>query len=249
MIHTETTYESCDELFASYPLAVRPGADGTTTVCSMVITLRHDDGADFYLLSYDDGGTSPAYFLRPWRGETIVKIAGDVRDDVPEVVKDVVSRGVPVPEHGSIFGWRQGRTVTALVIVYADPASGSVPSWAVMPLADMEPQQWPPFTREGSFGQWFWQYVDDSSLVSLGGLIASTRDTVLWADTKTTLGSSCCVVTRDVTSPDGYTLSRGRYVYHQTLLDGVTVPSVESLLASTSVIDLAPRFAVPIADN
>ena len=110
MIHTRSVYESCDELFAAYPLAVRAGDGDTTTICSMVLMLRNDDDARFFVLSYDDGGGKPSYLLRPWRDGAVVDIADDCAV-VPDVIVDAVTQGVPIPEHGSVFGWRYGDAV------------------------------------------------------------------------------------------------------------------------------------------
>lgn len=243
MIHTRSVYESCDELFAAYPLAVRAGDGDTTTICSMVLMLRNDDDARFFVLSYDDGdGGKPSYLLRPWRDGAVVDIADDGAV-APDVIVDAVTQGVPIPEHGSVFGWRYGDAVTALILIYANRAPGAPePSWAVMPLAGIPLQQWPPFTDDRLFGRWFWDYYQGGGIVFVGELIASTRDAVFWADAKTILGSGCCVVTRDIKSPEGYTLPAGRYVYHEALQAGVPVPSLEVLLASTNIIDLAPRL-------
>jgi hypothetical protein len=111
-----------------------------------------------------------------------------------------------------------------------------------MPLAGIPLQQWPPFTDDRLFGRWFWDYYQGGGIVFLSELIAGTRDAVFWADAKTILGSGCCVVTRDIKSPEGYTLPAGRYVYHEALQAGVPVPPLEVLLASTNTIDLALRL-------
>lgn len=97
-------------------------------------------------------------------------------------------------------------------------------------------------TDECLFGDWFWEHYRAGNLVCLGGLIAETPDTVFWVDTRAILGSGCCAVARDITSPDGYTLRRGRYVYHQALRADKPMPSLGELLADTEKIDLAPRF-------
>jgi hypothetical protein len=243
MIYTRSLYESCDELFAAYPLAVRAGDGGTTTICSMVLTLRNGDDAGFFVLSYDDGGRGkPSYLLRSWSEGAVV----DITDDgvvASDVIVDAITQGVPIPVHGSVFGWRCGDAVTALILTYANWTPGAPePSWAVMPLVGISQQQWPPFTGERLFDRWFWDCYLDGSIVSLSELIAGTRDAVFWVDTKAILGSGCCAVTRDIKSSKGYTLSAGRYVYHEVLRAGQPVPSLELLLASASTIDLAPRL-------
>jgi hypothetical protein len=79
-------------------------------------------------------------------------------------------------------------------------------------------------------------------MVSLGGLIAGTTDTVFWADTEAILGWDCCVVARGIASREGYTLPRGYYVYYEALRAGKPVPPLDVLLAHSGKTDLAPRF-------
>lgn len=135
---------------------------------------------------------------------------------------------------------------TALVVVYTTyTAARQAPSWAVMPLAGCPEVQWPPFTRNRLFGHWFWEHYWAGNIVSVGGLIAGTADTVFWVDTRAVLGWDCCAVAHDVRSPEEPVLRQGRYVYHEALQDGKLVPSLESLLADPSKVDLASRFRPP----
>jgi hypothetical protein len=53
-------------------------------------------------------------------------------------------------------------------------------------------------------------------------------------------------VAREVRSPEGPVLPRGRYVYYQALRLGKRVPPLKALLADTGKIDLAPRFRRPV---
>ena len=149
----------------------------------------------------------------------------------------------PDSTDGSLFGWRCGDTITALIAFYAEYAAASLPpSWTLMPLAGAPEAQWPPFTGEQLFGNWAWEHYRVGNIVLLDDLIAGTADTVFWADTKTIFDSDCCAVARDITSPEGHTLQRGRYVYYQVLRAGRPMPSLDVLLANTSKVDLAPRF-------
>ena len=54
-----------------------------------------------------------------------MNIEADGDAALPHVAVSVVTRGVPIPRDGSLFGWRYGDTVTALVPVYttSTPAS------------------------------------------------------------------------------------------------------------------------------
>lgn len=238
---TSSVYEACEELFASYPLAA---INHSETGASMVLLFQHEDEFGFYVLSRDHAEGRSVYSVHPWRQSRIADIDAGGCATIPEVVVNVVTQGVPIPRHGSLFGWRWRAGFTALVAVYAEYTPGRpLPSWAVMPLVGLEEAQWPPFTDKPLFGHWFWEHYRAGSLISLGPLIAGTQDTVFWVDTKTILGADCCAVARDIRSREGYTLYRGRYAYQRSLRAGRPVPALSALLADTNKIDLAPRFA------
>ena len=242
MISTSSLYGVCHELFAGYPLAAN-SVNPSGTIRSMVLMLQDGDDSEFFVLSHNCDEGRPFYSIYPWRSEGIVDIGADNSATVPDMVGDALTCGVPIPRHGSLFGWACEDAVTALVVVYAKYTTVSPkPSWAVMPLAGVEEAQWPPFTGERLFGHWFWEHYRAQSIIYLGGLIAETPNTVFWTDTKAILGSDCCVVACDVRSPEGPTLRRGRYVYDLALRAGKPVPSVEVLLADPGKTDLAPRF-------
>lgn len=242
MIRTSSLPEACHELFAQYPLAART-ANRSGTVRTMVLMLRDSDDARYFVLSHDRRQGKPFYSLRPRRTTDTVDIGADGGAMVPDVVVNAVIRGVPIPRDGSLFGWRRGDAVTALIPFYttSTPASPD-PFWVVMPRTGTLEAQWPPFTDERLFGRWFWEHYQAGKITSVGCLIAGTPDTVFWANTKVILGSDCCAVERDIKSPEGYTLRRGIYVYYQALRAGKPVPSLRVLLADTGKTDLAPRF-------
>jgi hypothetical protein len=172
-----------------------------------------------------------------------VDIQADGDTIIPQVAADAVAQGVPIPQDGSLFGWKHRDTITALVVVYTEYTLASAqPSWAVMPLAGAPEELWPPFTNERFLGHWFWEYHRAGSIIFLADLVAGMPDTVYWVDTKAALGSDCCAVARDVRSPGGSTLRRGRYVYQDVLRTGKMVPPLAVLLADTSKTDLAPLF-------
>ena len=237
MIRTGSLYQTCDKLFAGYPLAA--GAAGRDGSRSMVLLLRHGGDVRFFVLSRADGEDRPSYVLRPWP-------AGDAMD-IEADGGAAVTHGVPIPRHGALFGWMDGDTVTALVAVYAryTPVSPE-PCWATMPRTGVPEAQWPPFTDERFFGPWFWEHFRAGRIILLAGLIGATSGTVYWVDTKAVLGSDCCAVAREVRSPEGPVLPRGRYVYYQALRLGKRVPPLKALLAETGKIDLAPRFRRPV---
>jgi len=241
---TSSLYERCQQLFADYPLAIR-AVNHRRTVRSMVLMLPDDPDIRFFVLSQDCGEGSPVYSLRPWYGCERVDIEEGSIDDFTKVDVKAMIYGVPVPipRHGSLLGWRSGDAVTALVAIHANytPACPE-PSWKVMPLAGIPAKNWPPFTGESLLGPWFWSYYWAGSIVSLSALIAGTPDTVFWTDREEVLGRDCCAVARDITSPEGYTLRGGRYVYYQALRTDKPVPSMRILLEDAGKIDLAPRF-------
>jgi hypothetical protein len=242
MIGVSSLYKTCGELFAGYPIAARV-VDCRGTVRSMVLMLRDGDDAGFFVLTHDYGEGRPFYSLSPWHeGGGIVNIEAD-GGAVTGGVVSAVTRGVPIPRHGSLFGWKHGDVVTALIAVYAKYAlEFPEPSWAVMPLTGAPEAQWPPFTGEHLLGDWFWQHYRAGSMVSLGGLIAGAPDTVFWAATEAVLGWDCCAVARDITSHEGYMLRRGCYVYYEALQAGKPVPPLDVLLSDSGKTDLAPRF-------
>ena len=231
----------CYDLFSSYPLAVS-SVNNKGTIQSMILMLRHGYNTEFYVLSRDYVAGQSSYSLRRWPQEEAPDI-GAGEPDLPDVAVKVLTWGVPIPRHGSFLGWVGLGRVTALVAIYAKcgPASPD-PYWTVMPLAGVPEAQWPPFMEEPDFGKWFWKHYRAGSINSLRSLIAAAPGVVFWADTKAVLGSDCCAVARDLRSPEGYVLPRGRYVYYEALRAGKPVPSLQTLLTTADRIDLATRF-------
>lgn len=243
MICTSSLYESCQALFADYPLAVDAAEQDEQVVPSMVLMLREGDDARFFTLSRRDGGDRPTYSLRSWPAGNVADIVADHRGTVSYAVVNAVTSGVPLPQDGSLFGWKYEDAITALVAVYTQYTPTSpVPSWAMMPLAGLPETHWPPFTDERLFGSWFWEHLRAGNIIFLNELIADTPGTIYWIDANAAVGSGCCVVARDVISPGGQVLRRGRYVYYQALRAGTPVPSLSALLADVSKTDLTPRF-------
>jgi hypothetical protein len=253
MMNINSLYETCHALFTSYPLAVS-GDDCDGAVGSIVLMLRDDDegdrdgddsdNVDFFVLSHNLGEGRSSYSLCRWPSGSGVNIGPDDGVPFPTRFANALRRGIPLPQNGSLFGWKDRDLVTALVATYTEYAPESPePSWSVMPLEGAPETQWPPFTGEPLIGDWFWELHRAQRLVSVGGLIAGTQDTVFWADTEAIIGSDCCVVARNIRSPEGYTLQSGRYVYYRALRTGAAVPSLQALLAHKDKIDLAPRFS------
>src|SRR5215469_3516128 len=247
MICTSSLSEACYELFARYPLALLTD-DPSENTCTMLLALPDSHGAKYFVLSHHRHEGRPPYSLRTRRTTDVVDIEPDGGAMLPDIAVKAVTRGVPIPRDGSLFGWRSGDAVTALVPVYttSTPASPD-PFWAVMPRAGATEEQWPPFADQRLLGHWFWEDYRTGRIVLLDDLIAATPDTVFWADTKAIRGSRSCIVARAIESPEGYKLRRGVYVYHHALRAGDLVPSLEALLAKADKTDLAPRFRrVPV---
>jgi hypothetical protein len=242
MICTASLYGTCRDRFIEYPLAARP-VDRSGTLRSMVLMLQDSDNPSFFVLSQDCSSGVPVYSICPWpAGDSVdIQAHGDI--GIPDVTRNIVTEGVPIPRHGSIFGWTWGDAFTSLIVIYTEyiPAR-PLPRWTVMPLAGSPEPQWPPFTNERLFGHWFWEHYRGRSILSLRDLIAATPDTVFWLDTQASLGSDSCAVARDVKGPDGHVLPHGSYVYYQALREGRPTPSLTTLLAHPDKTDLAPRF-------
>lgn len=241
---TDDAYLSCQSLFAEFPQAARvtetPWAER-----SMVLMVPDGDKPRFFILSQEVAAGSP-FSLFPWRAPGATTVSPG--QSVPDAVGRVLARGVPVPRHGSLFGWTAGSEVTALVSAYTRYTPRTpTPSWAVMPCLDARRDTWPPFTCRKQLGRWFWEYVRSGIILDLHDAIAETSGTVFWVDTTELLGSGCCAVRCDVTVADSLTLPAGRYVYYQAALSGPPVPALEVLLRRRDTSDLAPRFRATTA--
>lgn len=242
MTSASILWETCHDWFARYQVAAK-STDRTGSVRTMLLMLRNSNGPRFFVLSQDCRGDRPRYSLRVRRSSDSVDIEANTRARFPNTVVEAVTHGVPIPRDGSLFGWRCEGTIVTLVPVYtAFRPESPDPFCAVMPRVGTSKAQWPPFTDERPFGQWFWQHYTAEEIISLDSLIAETPGAVFWADTRAVPGSYCCAVARDIKSPGGCTLQRGVYVYHRALRTGESLPSLRVLLASNSKIDLAPRL-------
>jgi hypothetical protein len=234
-------YDACQDLFRRYPQAINTDAcDGLQSIVLILHDLRE---VRFFVLSRDRRTGMPRYSIKAWQGESVADIEGNGTGGVPDTFVKAVTSGVPMPSDGSLFGWKSGGMITALVAFYTEytPVCPE-PSWSMMPLAGIPETRWPPFKGRRFLGRWFWEHCRAGSVVSLGGLIAGVPNTVFWAYTEAILESGCCVVLRDVKSPEGYVLRRGCYVFYQALRSGKPVPQLDTLLKDYSTVDLAPRF-------
>ena len=244
MMPVNDVHKACGYLFDAYPLAVN-AVNHVPAMHSMVLMLPDGDDARFFVLVRIHGEGEPAYALSSWRAVNAVEIAAD-GGEVPDLAADVVTRGVPIPRDGSLFGWTRGEPVTALIVVYTGYAPDRpTPTWSVMPLAGTPETQWPPFAREHLFGCWFWDHYRTGTIIELGDAIAATAGTVFWVDTYAALGSDCCVVAHELKIPEGHILRHGAYMDSAILRAGAAVPALAELLADAGKTDLAPRFQYP----
>jgi hypothetical protein len=227
---TKTMHERCGDLFAAYPLADDDG--------EMVLMTSDRKTAKFFILGRKgDGG----YWLDTWQGDGVFDIGAET-GDIPAWVADAITGGVPLPRDGSLFGWRRGGDITALVATYSQYTPETlVPSFSTELLPGTSEKEWPPFAGAPLFGPWFWEHYRDGRIVNLAGLISGTQRMIFWVDTVSVLGSGCTAVAQDVKGPAG-TLRQGVYVWHGTLRAGKAVPSLADLLADSGKTDLGPRF-------
>jgi hypothetical protein len=237
---TISPYEACQDLFRRYPLAARI-VDRMGTIYSIVLLLQEGDDVSFFMLSWNrDHGV---FSLGPWPAGEVVDIDADDSAPLPRFPGRALTDGIPLPRHGSMFGWIDGDSITSLIVIYAKyEVAMPLPRWTVMPDASLPRTQWPPFIGQRLFGHWFWEHLRDGSVVLLDHLVSGTPDTVFWVNTRAILGSDCCAVARDIPGPAGYTLRRGRYVYSEALRTAEPVPSLTELLADPCKTDLAARF-------
>lgn len=238
-------YEACDRLFKSYRLAVT-SVNRLGSVRSMVLMDQDEGAGKFFILSRDASGYRPFYSVCSWQGGEVVDIDADTIGAVSSVIVSALTHGVPIPQHGSLWGSADSNFISALIAVYADHTPARLePSWALMPFTDIPEVEWPSFAQERTLGHWFWEDYRSGKIIWLASLIAKVPHAVFWIDTNAILGSECCAVAREIRSPRGPILRRGRYVHYGALKAGKPVPSLSDLLTDKSKIDLAPRFQFP----
>ena len=142
------------------------------------------------------------------------------------------------PADGSVFGWLDNGTVTALIIYYTGglvpvPACGRAggPVAAVHGRRSVRHAR-PGTTRNGGCGG---PCPPDRRHQGPGLLGAGGAEA----------GSGIIAVKADLPpGPDGYVLPAGRYVHYKTLRSGAALPSLDYLLADRQRVDLGLRFAV-----
>lgn len=235
-------YQDALDLFTRYPLAV----DHFGCIPQMAMVLV--DGEDAWTLHHVANGIPHPFFgLWHWgdEDELVIRASGDleIRGDIgPFEAEKILARTTPFPEDGSMFGWVDSGAVTAIVPCYADSEDDERPCFSLMPRHGVPAENWPPITAAPHFGGWFWDHHRAGRLVPLGDLIAAAPGDVLWVSGAAPDGSDICAVTRDIGSPEGFTLPAGYYAYYKELRAGIAEPSL-LLRQRPPGIDLAPRFA------
>jgi hypothetical protein len=243
-------YKGCENLFADYPLAVEPVTAGRTQA-RMALVLESGTGTTSWTLHWVKDGQPSAFFtVRPWRDRdqgVVIGSGGRTGQQGAlsfEEAARVVITSVPFPRNGSMFGWKDGDTVTALILFYSDPETDEEPVRSCMPLAGTPESQWPPFLGERLFGSWFWEYCRTGRIVDLGSLAGQTQRMVFWVPLEIpSAGPGCVAVKADLAAGDGtFTLPRGCYAWWKALRGGAPVPPLADLLADPRKIDLGTRF-------
>lgn len=243
-------FRAFETLFDAYPLAVQPVTfDGTQD--RMVLVGR--DKTFCVLHRVLNGEPLPFFTLRPWRSGkngVVVDSAGAVEvqgDGIPGGdPARWTATGVPFPRDGSLFGWRRGADITALVVTYAEDdgdGADTEPTWSAMPRADVPGSRWPPFAGQDFAGSGFWDHYRAGRVVNLAPVVAASPRTAFWV-TRAAPGWSCCAVTRDLAGTGGqWHLGRGVFAYSEVLRGGLPVPDANTLAADPGAVDLAPQFA------
>lgn len=146
------------------------------------------------------------------------------------------------PADGSLYGWRHGTAITALIMFFDDGAPDGGPSWSVCPHAGTPEAHWPPFTEADRGPGWFRGHYPAGHLADLGPAVAATRGTIFGVPAGEALGGHLFAVGADIAVPPGFVLPRGCYAYFSVLRAGHPLPPLEDLLADERREDLGPRF-------
>ena len=231
MTRTTSLYETCQNLFSQYPLAV--DYDNT-----MILMLEGGREPAFYIL---DESAAASYVLRAWRGAVLAEIGPHGEPPMTGDAASALAAAVPLPRDGSFFGYQSGGDITVTMTIYTEYSPETpVPGWAVAPREGIPNLSWPPFYDKTLARSSFWDHYRNGRIVDLAPLAAANSGVVFWAH-PASLTYPCCAVARDVRGRDGWVLPQGVYVYWQSLRDGETAGPLDEVLAG-DVTDLSPRF-------
>src|SRR6266576_3491975 len=103
MIRANFLFAACYALFARYPSAVTT-ATSSGSIRSMLLMLPDGDRASFFVLTHDRRNGRSLFSLRQRDASESVDIGADDDAAVSEAAAEPVTRGVPIPRDGSLFG-------------------------------------------------------------------------------------------------------------------------------------------------
>ena len=237
-------FAACSRLFRRYPLAVRLSfAHGGYQ--SMVLMNRAAGPASFFVLTQARDGL---FSIRSWHRHDGVDQEIRPGEPVSRVVQQVITNGMPVPQHGTLLGWVTDRQVTAMLAVHGRQpetwdVAAPVPEIRVMPMAGTsELPHWPPFTTSPLEDGRLWEYLEWGGIVDIGPLVAQSSGRAFWVPSPDRRGARHgCVVVKDNLPAKEYWLPAGVYLDHWTLREGIQVPPADDLLTLPGVVDLARR--------
>jgi hypothetical protein len=230
--------EACSNLFDAYPAAVEV-VDRNGPARSMILALPDGEEARFFILAHDAADGASSWTLGPWTADVCAIAEWACTDDMAAAI---VARGVPVPPDGTMFAWRDGYTLPALLAFYADAEKDVSPYWTTMQTVDADrPAPVPQCSAGIKCWERFWGLYDAGDIIPATALVARNPGTIFWADARESLEYGCFVVARDVATLEGYVLPRGCYVHSDDLQAGGSMPMVDIVLADPGRVDMAPR--------
>ena len=249
-MHTQSgavTFAACRQLFRYHPLAVNQPPAGAGGLATMVV---RDRTAGFFVLTRPEENR---FILRSWHERDGVEEEIRRGRPVPDLARQVIATCLPVPRHGSLFGWIACRQVTALLAVRSAPPSshGSSPGDAsaparlagpevrVLPLEGTTKQwHWPPFTVSPLDDWRLWEYIEWREIVDVMPLLGARPGRAFWVPAPDGRPTGHVVLTENVRT-DAFWLPEGVYCDHWTLREGIEAPPADSLIASPRAVDLS----------
>src|ERR1700744_4164803 len=104
MKRNRSLYDQGGDLFADYAVAVQP-VNRSGTIDSMVLMLRDGTNDGYFALTRDGAGDSAVYLIWSWPAGTVTEIDATGTSAIADAAASAITRGVPVPRDGSLFGW------------------------------------------------------------------------------------------------------------------------------------------------
>jgi hypothetical protein len=109
--------EVCSDLFAGYPLAITSFRHGNKIIESLVLMVL--DGQDLYFFTLSRPPDPPSLIL--WGDSNAKNVDPGGYPNDPDDIADTLTRGIPFPKHGSVFGWTPDDCISSLIAFYANP--------------------------------------------------------------------------------------------------------------------------------